>query len=41
MSHLVTAGAMVAVLVPLNLVIQPETRTTMILLPGPDRAAWW
>jgi len=32
-SHLVTFGAMVAVLVPVNLIIQPETRTTMILLP--------
>ena len=34
MSHLVTFGAMVAVLVPVNLIIQPETRTTMILLPA-------
>ena len=33
MSHLVTFGAMVAVLVPVNLILQPETRTTMILLP--------
>jgi ABC-type polysaccharide/polyol phosphate export permease len=32
-SHLVTFAAMVAVLVPINLIIQPETRTTMILLP--------
>jgi ABC-type polysaccharide/polyol phosphate export permease len=34
MSHLVTFGAMVAVLVPVNLILQPETRTTMILLPA-------
>jgi lipopolysaccharide transport system permease protein len=34
MSHLVTFGAMIAVLVPLNLVLQPGTRTTMILLPA-------
>jgi lipopolysaccharide transport system permease protein len=34
MSHLVTFGAMIAVLVPLNLILQPGTRTTMILLPA-------
>ena len=34
MSHLVTFAAMVAVLVPVNLILQPETRTTMILLPA-------
>ena len=34
MSHLVTFAAMVAVLVPVNLALQPETRTTMILLPA-------
>ena len=28
-----TFAAMVAVLVPVNLILQPETRTTMILLP--------
>ena len=33
MSHLITFAAMVAVLVPVNLILQPETRTTMILLP--------
>jgi ABC-type polysaccharide/polyol phosphate export permease len=34
MSHLVTFAAMVAVLVPVNLILQPEARTTMILLPA-------
>jgi len=34
MSHLVTFAAMVAVLVPVNLVLQPETRTTMVLFPA-------
>jgi lipopolysaccharide transport system permease protein len=33
LSHLVTFGAMVAVLVPVNLWLQPEARTTMALLP--------
>jgi ABC-type polysaccharide/polyol phosphate export permease len=32
LSHLVTFAAMVAVLVPVNLVLQPETRSTMIML---------
>jgi lipopolysaccharide transport system permease protein len=34
MSHLVTFGAMMLVLVPVNLVLQPEARRTMILLPA-------
>ncbi len=34
MSHLVTFAAMLAVLVPVNLWLQPETRTTMVLLPA-------
>ena len=33
MSHLVTFAAMVIVLVPVNLAIEPDTRTTMILFP--------
>ena len=33
MSHLVTFAAMLVVLVPVNLILQPETRRTMILLP--------
>ena len=33
LSNLVTFAAMLAVLIPLNLAIQPETRRTMILLP--------
>ena len=34
LSHLVTFAAMVAVLVPVNLVLEPDTRRTMILLPA-------
>ena len=33
MSHLVTFAVMLAVLVPVNLALQPDTRQTMILLP--------
>jgi homopolymeric O-antigen transport system permease protein len=33
MSHLVTFAVLLAVLVPVNLALQPETRTTMWLLP--------
>jgi lipopolysaccharide transport system permease protein len=33
LSHLVTFGAMLLVLVPVNLVLQPGTRDTMVLLP--------
>lgn len=32
-SHLVTFAVMVAALVPVNLIVRPETRATMILLP--------
>ena len=34
MSHLVTFAVMLAVLVPVNLALQPDTRTTMSLLPA-------
>ena len=34
LSHLVTLAAMVAVLVPVNLILEPDTRRTMVLLPA-------